>query len=202
MSANACSQAPFRGFGHLHRFYDEQAHRWTTQVMPGEHYVTQHDEIITTVLGSCVSTCIRDVKLGLGGINHFMLPGASPTLDLTARYGQVALERLINDLVKHGARREHFEIKLFGGGRVMGGSNNIGQSNIDFVLAYLAAEHLSVQAQCLGKSVARRLRYFPMTGQAQVKHLSMSQGLHSEREAQRRRSLQGQTLRPGDVELF
>ncbi len=193
-------QSVVRGFEHVHRYYDEVKRRWTVQVLPGEHYISTQDEIIATVLGSCVSVCIRDTQLMIGGINHFMLPGVSASPESGARYGQVALERLINDLVKLGARRERFEIKLFGGGRVIAGRLNIGQTNIDFVQRYLELEELPVLSQSLGGTVARRIRYYPASGAAHVKEMEMKQSVHVEQIVERR--LQHVTIAAPDIELF
>ncbi len=189
-----------RGFEHVHRYFDELAKRWTVQVLPGEHYITTEDEIIATVLGSCVSVCIRDTQLRVGGINHFMLPGVSASPESGARYGQVALERLINDLIKQGARRERFEIKLFGGGRVIGGKLDIGQTNIDFVLRYLEVEELPVLSQSLGGAVARRIRYYPWSGRTRVKEMEMKHGVRAEQAVESRR--QRVSVDVPDIELF
>ena len=83
--------------------------RWTVKILPGEYYVTRSDEAITTVLGSCISACIRDPVLRVGGMNHFMLPEdnsaarhVSTPVGLSTRYGSHAMESLINDLLKLG----------------------------------------------------------------------------------------------------
>ncbi len=57
------------------RYFDREFDRAAVKVLPGEYYVSADDEAIVTVLGSCVAACIRDVRLGVGGLNHFMLPG-------------------------------------------------------------------------------------------------------------------------------
>lgn len=170
---------PLVGFSHVKRFLDPTLGRWNAQVVAGEYYVTRHDEAITTILGSCVSVCMRDPVIGVGGMNHFMLPGddGRPSGN-TLRHGLYSLERLINELVKHGGLRERFEVKLFGGGRVIGngasGPDDVGQRNIDFVRTYLDDEGLRVAAESLGGTTARKLRYFPQSGVAHVKLMEMS----------------------------
>jgi len=81
------------------------------KILPGEYYYTRQDMVIVTVLGSCVAACIRDRTTGLGGMNHFMLPdgGDSGPVSASMRYGTYAMEVLINDLLKAGARRENLE---------------------------------------------------------------------------------------------
>jgi chemotaxis protein CheD len=92
------------GFKHIHRIWDRQNDRWAARILPGEYFVTRSDEIITTVLGSCISACIRDPGLRIGGMNHFMLPeditrGSSawlgPTAGLATRYGSFAMESFL-----------------------------------------------------------------------------------------------------------
>ena len=111
------------GFGHISRIWDSTQNLCASKILPGEYYVTCHDEIITTVLGSCVSACIRDPSTGVGGMNHFMLPGdTTKRLDqwagrdsLATRYGIAAMETLVNDILKLNARKSRLELKLFGG---------------------------------------------------------------------------------------
>src|SRR5687767_8370950 len=119
-SASLPARAPAEaGFDSIQRFWDTATAAWTAKILPGEYYVTRHDEIIATVLGSCISVCIRDPIAGVGGMNHFMLPEErvardykDPLAGLATRYGSHAMERLINDLLKLGAQRSRFEIKM------------------------------------------------------------------------------------------
>ena len=112
------------------------------KILPGEYYVSRSDEAISTVLGSCMSACVRDPARGLGGMNHFMLPEDAcvgpndwldPAVGLATRYGSYAMESLINDLLKLGAARERLEIKLFGGGRILAAMTDVGGRNVDFI---------------------------------------------------------------------
>lgn len=139
------------------------------RVLPGEAYVTSRaDETIVTVLGSCVAACIRNPSTGFGGLNHFMLPesesgiwnGASAAL----RYGNHAMEVLINEVLKSGCRRQDLEIKLFGGADLTDGPTLIGSSNVSFVLDYLNAEGLVIASADLGGCYGRRIHYHPSTG--------------------------------------
>jgi chemotaxis protein CheD len=172
---------------------------WQVCVLPGELYVTRADELVTTVLGSCVSACVRDTCRQVGGLNHFLLPRAPSTVDdgATARYGLYALECLINSVLRGGGRREDLEVKVFGGGRVIHGCGDIGRANIEFVHTFFADEHMAIAAEDVGGTVARRLRYWPRTGRAQVKQLPIDQVAADEREAAVRVSLDS-----GTVELF
>ncbi len=152
-----------------HRYRDPRFDAMAVKVFPGEHYVTADpDEMLVTVLGSCVSACIRDVMTGVGGMNHFMLPESGGTeWDTTSssmRYGNVAMERLINDILARGGSRNRLEIKVFGGGNVMRGNSNIGHRNADFVEKYLSDENLPVTAAHLRGHRPRRIHFFPATG--------------------------------------
>jgi chemotaxis protein CheD len=117
-----------RGFEAIQRYWDPAISCWSAKLLPGEFYVTRVAEAVTTVLGSCISACIRDLQLGVGGMNHFMLPeeaaggsGAWHAANggVSTRYGSYAMESLVNALLKLGARRERLEAKLFGGARIL-----------------------------------------------------------------------------------
>jgi chemotaxis protein CheD len=150
-------------------FYDPASASWTIKVLPGRFYITTRaDEVIATVLGSCVAACIRDVETGIGGMNHFMLASDQAGRwgeDLKSpRYGNFAMERLINELIKAGCPRQRMEVKVFGGANVMETRNLIGTQNAEFVLRYLADEGLRCAAQDLGGPYPRRIQFFPSTG--------------------------------------
>lgn len=155
------------------RTFDCQA----AKILPGEYYFTNKDMLIVTVLGSCVSACIRDRTTGLGGMNHFMLPDgssdANSPVSASARYGNYAMEILINDLLKAGAKRENMEAKVFGGGAVLKGFTaiNVGERNAAFVLNYLKVERIRVVAEDLNDIHPRKVYFFPRTGKVLVKKL-------------------------------
>ncbi|HEY4406456.1 MAG TPA: chemoreceptor glutamine deamidase CheD [Xanthobacteraceae bacterium] len=150
-------------------FYDPLTASWTIKVPMGRFYITARaDETIVTVLGSCVSACIRDVRTGIGGMNHFMLAsdvsGQWGDDQKSTRYGNFAMEKLINELIKTGCPRERMEIKVFGGGNVTDTRNQIGTQNAEFVLRYLEDEGFSCAARDLGGPYPRRIEYSPATG--------------------------------------
>lgn len=168
-------------FAHIQRYWDQEHHTFTARLLPGEYYVTRHAEVVTTVLGSCVSACVRDVRLCVGGMNHFMLPldgsnGESAwgsAVSAATRYGNVAMERLINDILKLGGRRQDLEIKLVGGGKVLSDmSTDIGARNIEFVREYMREEGFHVAGEDLGDNHPRRVVYFPQTGRMRVRKLT------------------------------
>ena len=182
------------------------------KILPGECYVSASGEMIVTVLGSCIAACIRDTRLGIGGMNHFMLPiqslhsnthrpnAASPELC----YGNWAMEFLINAILKQGGRKERLEVKLFGGGKVLGSMTNIdiGNRNILFVRDFLFREGLSIVAEDLGSDHPRKVLYFPDTGAVKMKRLRTQ--ANNTIEKREKEYLDSMTKKPdaGDVELF
>jgi chemotaxis protein CheD len=148
------------------------------KISPGEYYYTDKDMMIVTVLGSCVSACVRDVVSGIGGMNHFMLPDSakadkdSPVSE-SMRYGTYAMEVLINQLIKNGARRENLEAKIFGGGNVLRSftTMNVGDRNAAFVRSYLKEEGIRVTGEDLNDIYPRKVYFFPKTGKVLVKKL-------------------------------
>ena len=169
------------GFETIKSSWDKNHQLYSARILPGEYYVSCADEIISTVLGSCVSACIRDPKLGIGGMNHFMLPEKSNrdphAKDITnccARYGSFAMEHLINDILANGGQRTRLEIKLFGGGNVMQSNTNVGARNIQLVRNYLRTENLSVLSEDLGGQHPRKVLYFPRSGRVLMKKLPIT----------------------------
>jgi chemotaxis protein CheD len=145
------------------------------KVLPGEYFVASDDLMIMTVLGSCISACLWDTRARAGGMNHFMLPDGDGA-DGFGRYGSYAMELLINQMLKIGARRESMQAKVFGGAQVMAGftSMNVGERNTKFVLDYLATERIPVVSQDVLDIHPRKVCFFPVTGKALVKRLAHS----------------------------
>lgn len=188
------------------RYFDRHFEAEAVKVLPGEYYVTTSDMLLVTVLGSCVSACIRDREKGLGGMNHFMLAeSADPGgLSASARYGTYAMEILINHLLKLGARRGNLEAKVFGGGRVMASlsSSHVGDRNARFVLDYLDTEGIPVKARDLLDVHPRKVYFFPQTGRVLVKKLVR---MHNDTLVRRESEYAARlTEAPvvGDIELF
>jgi chemotaxis protein CheD len=198
------------GFEHINRYWDNGRATYAAKILPGEYYVTCAGELIVTVLGSCVSACIRDTVFGIGGMNHFMLPthsGQSGAWDAaglgeSTRYGSYAMERLINDILKNGGRRGNLEVKVFGGGRILANMTDVGRRNIEFVKHYIETEGLRIVARDLGDVYPRKVCYAPATGKVQVLKLrSLHNNTIVERETEYQRQLAAKPV-AGDVTLF
>jgi chemotaxis protein CheD len=188
-------------------YFDRDFQVNAVKVMPGQYHAMAGAGSITTVLGSCVSTCLWDPVLNIGGLNHFMLPGGpasgSSPWAVTARFGVYAMEVLINEMIKLGADRRRLVAKAFGGARVLQGFDtlDVGAKNVEFVLAFLKEEGIALVAKDLLGASPRKLHFFPATGKVQVKklHLQAQDALRRE-EDEYRRSIDG---RPGgEVEIF
>jgi len=203
--------AVLKGFEHISRYYDKARNMYLAKILPGEYYVTTHNELVATVLGSCVSACIRDKVKCIGGMNHFMLPVNTHELSSTGtgftllseatRYGNFAMEHMINDILKNGARKENLEIKIVGGGRIIANMTNIGQKNIDFVREYIHKEGLNLIGEDVGDIYPRKVIYHPKSGRVIVKRLKH---LHNITILNREKNYMHNIEKPitGEIELF
>ena len=198
------------GFEHINRYWDRLHKTTAAKILPGEYYVTNTDELVTTVLGSCVSACIRDRVFGIGGMNHFMLPiskgkgwnGDEDLLSSATRYGNYAMEHMINDILKFGGHRKNLEIKIFGGGQIISSMTDIGRKNIEFVRNYVLAEGLALAGEDVGDIYPRKVVYFPQTGRVRVKKLKhMHNDTIINREIDYQHDLEEKPVE-GSIELF
>jgi chemotaxis protein CheD len=196
------------GFEEVRRYFNATGMP-TARILPGEYYVTCEDEVIDTVLGSCVAACIRNPRLGIGGMNHFMLPRPSGSANDTwesvagraTRYGSASMEQLINRVLGARGDRKDLEVKIFGGGRVLSSLSDIGARNITFVREFLRKEGLKVLSEDTGDTCSRHVHYFPRTGRVRVRHLSprtLDVGSHEQRYLDR---LERSPV-AGEIDLF
>lgn len=193
--------------GRASKYFDRNFNRPAMKILPGEFYATAADEVIVTVLGSCVAACLLDPIAMVGGMNHFMLPvqqgDHAPDLYFAARYGAAAMEYLINNLLHLGAQRDRLVAKAFGGGKVMQGMNtDIGAQNIAFVRQFLRNENIPLWTEDMGGPHPRKVYFFPHTGQVLVKRMECAHNdTVSSRELNYLREVARATTE-GDVELF
>jgi len=154
-------------------FFDPHFQQNAVKILPGEYFVSDKEIIIMTVLGSCIAACLWDSRMQIGGMNHFMLPEGD-ALDVSGRYGSYAMELLINEMQKMGARRETMQAKIFGGAQVMHGftTMNVGERNTQFVINYLRTEHIPIVSDDVLDIYPRKVVFFPVTGKAMVKRLA------------------------------
>lgn len=184
-------------------FFDHHFLHNAVKVLPGEYFVAREQLAIMTVLGSCIAACLWDSRMRVGGMNHFMLP-ESDSVDSSGRYGSYAMELLINEMMKLGARRETLQAKIFGGGQVMANftTMNVGERNTRFVRDYLATERIPIVSEDVLDIYPRKVVFFPVTGKAMVKRLAHA---HPEALAQETRGNAATVVRAtsgGSVDLF
>ncbi len=199
------------GFELINRYWDSENQIVAAKLLPGDYYVTTTNEMITTVLGSCVSACIRDSVTGIGGMNHFMLPETSrerldsrkeSIVGTAMRYGNYAMEHLINTILQYGGKRKNLEVKLFGGGKIIATLGDVGARNIQFVMDYVDTEALKLVSQDLGDIYPRKVNFFPQTGKVRMKKIK---DLHNETIVMREKQYGMQikdTSVEGEIELF
>lgn len=204
MLPNTPSGAPRRAF------QDTATGAMLVSVAPGDHYVTTDpNEVIVTLLGSCVAACARDTVSGVGGLNHFLLPSGdthdrAQGSDEAMRFGDYAMEKLLNSIYRKGGQRGRIEFKIFGGARVLGGSSmlKIGEQNIAFVEKFLQTEGFPIVSRSVGGTAPRRLRFHPATGRAFVQELDRSTAASVSHEEETYRSKLTRRQPAGDVEFF
>jgi chemotaxis protein CheD len=192
-------------------YFEREFDRNAVKLLPGEFFVSGDDIVLSTVLGSCVAACIWDRTAKVGGMNHFMLPGegagatsGKDPIGLAGRYGVFAMEQLINELIKRGARKTSLEAKVFGGGAVIKSFTalNVGQHNADFVLDFLSTEGIRVASRDLLDVFARRVAFFPVSGRALCRKLPQVDASVVRAEEQYDARINNTAKAGGDVELF
>ena len=198
-------KAAYRKPGEAAFFYlDHHFQHTAVKVLPGEYFVSDESMVIMTVLGSCIAACLWDSRARVGGMNHFMLPDGDGA-DASGRYGSYAMELLINEMLKLGARRETMQAKIFGGAQVMRNftTMNVGERNTNFVLNYLHTERIPIVSEDVLDIYPRKVVFFPVTGKAMVKRLAHA---HPEalvaQEAKGNAATVAKATSGGSVDLF
>ncbi|MDH4188294.1 MAG: hypothetical protein OEV08_14990, partial [Nitrospira sp.] len=172
--------------------------------------VSRDPMVVYTVLGSCISACIRDPFAGVGGMNHFMLPAPTEQQSGDAwggestRYGSFAMEQLINGILLRGGLRRRLEVKLFGAGKIYDGKIDVGARNIEWVLHYLKMEGFEVVSSDLGDVLPRKVYYFTDSGRVLIKRIErIKNRTIQERESDYQARLrQEQEQARSDITLF
>ena len=162
-------------FSHIRRIRDSRFPHEIAAILPGEFFVSSTPMIVYTVLGSCISACIRDPITGVGGMNHFMLPkpkdGGNDSWGESTRYGSYAMESLINEILKLGGVKSRLEVKLFGAGKIYEGNIDVGARNAEWVLTFLETEGLKAVKTDLGDVCPRKVYYFTDSGRVLLKKI-------------------------------
>jgi chemotaxis protein CheD len=187
------------------RYYDQVAELNVIKVISGQYAISdQPQDMMMTILGSCISACMRDPVASVGGMNHFLLPtGESALLGNDTRYGAFAMEQLLNGLLNKGAVKHRLEVKIFGGGKVLRDlSDPVGERNIRFIKDFLHSEGLTLSAEDVGGDMPRRIHYYPVSGKVRLRRLKrLEDQAVTHHEINYLTSLQSAPVE-GDVELF
>ena len=142
---------------------------------PGHVFVAVEPHRVTTILGSCVAVCLWDPLLGVGGVNHFLLPHWAGNGQISPRFGNVAVQQLIARLVELGSSKQNLQAKVFGGGCVIAafqsGDNQLGVGNVNVAFRLLETEGIPVVTQDVGGRHGRKLIFHTQDGAAWVKQL-------------------------------
>lgn len=197
-------------FTHVRRLRDKRFLHEIASILPGEFFVSREPMVVHTVLGSCISACIRDPHTGVGGMNHFMLPAPKEQQSGDAwggestRYGSFAMEQLINGILSRGGVKRRLEIKLFGAGKIYDSNIDVGARNTEWVLHYLQEEGLPVAKHDLGDVFPRKVYYFTDSGRVLLKKIERVRNRTIfERESDYEHRLeQEQEQRSSDITLF
>ncbi|WP_420426247.1 chemoreceptor glutamine deamidase CheD [Algiphilus sp.] len=187
-------------------YIDTQLDARVIKILPGEHQALKArsrsgQPVLATTLGSCVAACIyEEGDSGIGGMNHFLLPNGDQA---SGRYGVYAMELLINDVLKLGARRDRLRAKVFGGGAVLAAvtSIDVGRQNATFVKRFLATEGIPITGEDLMGPHPRKVLFFPATSEARVRRLPLAHSLELADAEARYRERVAQYQKPR-VELF
>ncbi len=174
----------------------------------GGVYATRDPVVIKTVLGSCISVCLRDPRERIGGMNHFMLPTrlGREEDDRSSCYGVYAMDLLVNELMKLGADRGRLQAKVFGAAHLLGvahGSRSVATQNSAFIVSYLETEGVPLLSQDLGGILPRTVYFYPDTGRVLVKQFGRQKLGRLVLEEQRYQRKVIRTIEaPADVTLF
>jgi chemotaxis protein CheD len=202
------SQVDLEQFAHIRRMQDSRFPHEIASILPGEFFVSTDPMIVYTVLGSCISACIRDPIARVGGMNHFMLPepkeGGCDSWGESTRYGSYAMESLINGILKRGGLKSRLEVKLFGAGKIYEGTIDVGARNADWVLEYLRMEGLMPVKTDLGDMYPRKVYYFTESGRVLLKKIErLKNRTIADRETEYAAKMRLVTQQPAeDVTLF
>ena len=194
-------------FGHIRRMTDTRFPHEIAVILPGEYFLSETPMVIYTVLGSCISVCLRDPHAGIGGMNHFMLAapsgnGSDDSWSESGRYGSYAMEMLVNGILSRGGHRNRLEAKVFGGGKIYEGRMDVGAKNAAWALDYLEQEGMPLMKADVGDVCPRKVYYFTDSGKVLLKKLDQVQSQTIVQQEQRYKSTLQTAPTGGEVTLF
>ena len=198
-----------QAFSHIRMVVDGRFPHKVAQVLPGQYFASKEPTIVYTILGSCISACINDPVAKVGGINHFMLAepqtkdGRNDSWGESARYGNYAMELLLNEIMKMGGIKKRMEVKVFGGAKLYDSSQNVGGRNAEWIMKYLELEGFNIVKCDVGDIYPRKIYYYTETGRILMKKIMrMRNKTILIREEEYKLSLIEKKAREDDVTLF
>ena len=144
-------------------------------VFPGQYMITSVPALVTTVLGSCVSVCLWDGQAGIGGMNHYLLPGTEEDEVGNMNRGITSIQLLVKSMLNRRATIENLEAKVFGGCNSLYKENNffrVGERNAAIALEILKEFNIPVRAKHVGGSYGRKIIFDTGTGKVKMKLLT------------------------------
>jgi chemotaxis protein CheD len=192
-----------------HNMSPQEIERRATSIAPGE-WAVDMQRPICTLLGSCVAVCLYDPAVGVGGMNHFMLPNMRRReggVDVDSLLsGDYAMEVLLNGILARGGARHRLKAKAFGGGTIISGiaASGIGKRNAEFTRDWLAREGIELVASDFLGACSRKVLLVPATGDAYCRRMTTT--MASAQEVARAELAYAESLRKpppkSNVELF
>lgn len=141
-------------------------------IYPGKLHASRDPYFLKTILGSCVAICLWDKHEQIGGMNHYMLPLWNGEGLASPKYGNIAIERLLNKMILLGCKKKNISAKIFGGASVIKSNESslysIGERNIQLAEELLEKENIKIIAQSVGGFQGRKI--LMNTGNFQIKH--------------------------------
>lgn len=193
-------------------YFDFHFQKNMVVLYPGDFFSTADSgEMISTVLGSCIAITLFDASTHIGGMNHFMLVSSSAegnaTEEKSGRFGEYAVELLLNDMIKKGARKKRMIAKVFGGSNLfnIGSDAGVGAQNIFFAFDYLERERIPVKASDVGGNYSRKIYFDPMTSKVWLKHVKKqprANDILRKREEEYRAQVREQENKKNDIVWF
>lgn len=178
-------------FENIHRSYDKSLDKYVVGISSGGIYLTEEDEVITTVLGSCIAVCVRDLMTGITGMNHFLIAGNKNDINNASghslfQYGLYSMDYMLNKMIHLGCSKDTMEIKIFGGGAIISSVGDVGKSNVRFVKNYINLKGYRLAGEDVGGNHPRKINYFSGSGKVMVKRM---RSLHKQVIANREKRL-------------
>jgi len=145
---------------------------------PAALFASNTPYVINTILGSCVAVCLFDPILSIGGMNHYMLPLWNGKGLASPKYGDIAIDRLIEKLTSYGSKMYNLKAKVFGGGEVIETKHahfNIGIRNIEVAHDRLKVHKIPITAESTGGKQGRKIVFLTQTGDVKQKYVNRQQ---------------------------